>query len=75
MFLTEKREGRKKNKIKKTRTEQSTKRCRSRQQPTQHSVVGERRGQLGVNINTGSAVIAQQVIMITTCSLGSLSLI
>lgn len=35
----------------------------------------ERGGQLGVNINTGSAVIAQRVIMITTCSLGSLSLI
>lgn len=35
----------------------------------------ERRGQLGVNINTGSAVTAQQVIMITTCSLGGLSLI
>ena len=48
--------------------------CR-RQQPTQGSLVGERRGQLGVNINTASAVIAQQVIMITTCSLGSFSLI
>lgn len=48
--------------------------CR-RQQPTQDSLVGERRGQLGVNINTGSAVIARQVIMITTCSLGSFSLI
>lgn len=34
-----------------------------------------RGGQLGVNINTGSAVIAQRVIMITTCSLGSVSLI
>lgn len=46
-----------------------------RQQPTQDCFVVWRRGQQGVNINTGSAVIAQQVIMITTCSLGSFSLI
>lgn len=51
----------------------STKGWESRRQPTQDRLIGGRRGQLGVNINTACAVIAQQVIMITTCSLGGLS--
>lgn len=34
-----------------------------------------RAGRRGVNINADSAVVAQQVIMITTCSLGGSSLI
>lgn len=35
----------------------------------------ERGGPRGVNINTDSVVVAQQVIMITTCSLCGFSLI
>jgi len=43
--------------------------------PHKTALLEREEGGLGVNINTGSAVIAQQVIMITTCSLGSFSLI
>lgn len=73
MFLAEKREEEKENKENTQRTEHKV---MSKQRSAHTSAFsGERGGQLGVNINAASAVIAQQVIMITTCSLGSLSLI
>lgn len=75
MFLAEKRKKKEKKEKKENTHGTEHKEMRQRQQPTQDSLAGERRGQFGVNINTGSAVIAQQVIMITTCSLGRFSLI